>query len=73
MQRGSDKATQIGRTEAHNSALLGAGAQKEPLSWGCVKGKEVLPIQLELLLNTGKGTSAHVKGFQRGGLSMSAQ
>lgn len=35
--------------------LLGVGAQKGPLSWGWVKGKEGPPNQLELLLYTGKG------------------
>lgn len=73
MQRGSYREVHMGRIVAYKFKLYGKGAQKEPLNWGWEKGEEVPPTQLELLLNTGKGTSTHLKGFQKQRLSMYAQ
>lgn len=66
MQRGSYREAHMGRIVAYKFTLDGMEAQKEPLSWGWEKEKEVPPTQLELLLDIERAHQPTLRVSRRG-------
>lgn len=70
MQRGSYREVQMGRIVAYK--FIWYGSPEGAVKLGLGKGEGGFSYPVRVIVEHKKGTSAHIKGFQKGGLSMYA-